>query len=138
MTGERVAVSQTHDYRHFYRGLHGSPSVCRIRVYRGSGDATLVIASELPDNPGTSITNVAEMLATEMEWRHCPDPGDRMIWIEHYPVREALRGMRADEHFALVTFLRGDDGQLHSPRWQHIASDTLSTLLGQLVDAERS
>jgi hypothetical protein len=79
VTGERVPVSQTHDYRHFYRGLHGSPSVCHILVYCGSGDATLVIASELPDNPGTSITNAAEGQTTEMGRRHCPDPNERII-----------------------------------------------------------
>ncbi len=40
-------MPQTHDYRHHFRGLHGCPSVCRIRVYRGSAGATIIVATEL-------------------------------------------------------------------------------------------
>ncbi len=51
-------MPQLHDYRHHFRGLHGCPSVCRVRVYRGSAGATIVIATELDgENRGTSITN---------------------------------------------------------------------------------
>ncbi len=133
-------MPQTHDYRHHYRGLHGCPSVCRIRVYRGSAGATIIIATELAgENRGTSITNAVEVLATEMERRHCPDPGERMIWVEHYPAREpAGRRPACREHFALVTFVRGDDGRLHSPHWRHVAAEELAGQLDRLVNAERS
>ncbi len=66
----------THDYRHHFRGLHGCPSVCRIRVYRGAADATIIVATELEgENRGTSVTNAAEALATELERRHCMQVG---------------------------------------------------------------
>ncbi len=114
----------THDYRHHFRGLHGCPSVCRIRVYRGSAKVTIIIATELEEeNRGTSITNAAEVLATELEQCHCPDPGERLLWVEHYPPR-ASTGPRpaCRAHFALVTFTRADDGTLHSPHWRALSS----------------
>ncbi len=132
-------MPQTHDYRHHFRGLHGCPSVCRIRVYRGSAGATIIVATELEgENRGMSITNAAEVLATELERRHCPDPGARMLWVEHYPPREgAGRRPACRAHYALVSFARADDGTLHSPHWRHITSAGLAGLLDRLVDAER-
>ena len=96
---------------------------------------TLIIASELVENPGTSVTNAAEELATALERRHCPDPGERMLWVEHYPASVGDRGRALPERFALVTFERADDGRLHRPQWWHVAAAGLAEVLGQLVDA---
>ncbi len=133
-------MPQTHDYRHHFRGWQGCPSVCRIRVYRGSAGATIILATELEgENRGTSITNAAEALATELERRHCPDPGERMLWVEHYPPRASGgRQPACRAHFALVTFTRADDGTLHSPHWRHSTSEALAGLLDRLVNTERS
>ncbi len=133
-------MPQTHDDWHHFRGLHGCPSVCRIRVYRGSAGATIIIATELEgENRGTSITNAAEVLATALERRHCPDPGERLLWVEHSPPRAgAGRRPACRAHFALVTFTRADDGTLHRPHWRHITSEELGEVLERLVDAERA
>ena len=133
-------MPQTHDYRHHFRGWQGCPSVCRIRVYRGSAGATIIIATELEgENRGTSITNAAEVLSTALERRHCPDPSERMLWVEHYPAREgAGRRPACRAHYALVSFTRADDGTLHCPHWRHISSEELVRLLDRLVNAERS
>ena len=75
-------MPQLHDYRHHFRGRHGCPAVCRIRVYRGSAGATISVATELEgENGGTAITNAAEVLATALERRHCPDPGECLLWV---------------------------------------------------------
>jgi hypothetical protein len=42
-----------------------------------------VIATELQDNPGTSITNIAEHLASHVCERFAIDP-DKLVWIETY------------------------------------------------------
>ena len=133
-------MPQTHDYRHHFQGLHGCPSVCRIRVYRGSAGATIIVATELGgENRGTSITNAAEILATELERRHCPDPGERLLWVEHDPARKgAGRRPACRTHDALVSFTRADDGTLHCPHWRHITSEGLARLLDRLVDADQS
>lgn len=44
----------------------------------------MVIATELSDNPGVSVTNFAEGLATLVCRRFSIDP-EKLIWIEHYP-----------------------------------------------------
>ena len=58
----------------------------------------MVICSELPNNPGTSIANAVEFIAAEVITRH---KLSRPVWIEHYP--SGSRG-GAFETWALVTF----------------------------------
>ena len=47
-----------------FRGFHGCLSECDLDIVRSSSKTTLVICTELPDNPGTSVTNLAAELAT--------------------------------------------------------------------------
>ena len=63
-----------------YLGFHGSRAKCHLRLCPES----LVIASELPDNPGTSVTNMAEHLATMVCVRFGIDPA-ALRWVERYP-----------------------------------------------------
>ena len=61
-------------------------------------DAPVVICSELPNNPGGSITNSAEAIATGVIWaNNLPTP---LVWIEHWP-EECTDGQ---ETFELVVF----------------------------------
>ncbi len=108
--------------------------------YRGPAGATISVATELAgENGGTAITNAAEVLATELERRHCPDPGERMLWVEQSPPRAAAgRRPACRAHYALVSFTRADDGTLHSPHWRHSTSEGLAGLLDRLVNADRS
>ena len=58
-----------------------------------------MICSELPNNPGGSITNSVEVIAAGVIRSHeLPAP---MVWIEHWP-KEATDG--AEETFELVVF----------------------------------
>ena len=56
------------DYIHPYRGVIGVRSRCRIRLYlpQDDQDAAVIICSELPDNPGTSVVDAAEQIAAEI------------------------------------------------------------------------
>ena len=67
-----------------YRGFHGCDSWCDIEVVRVSDACTVVIVTEVDDNPGTSVTNMAEELATEVckTFRISPH---KLVWYEHYP-----------------------------------------------------
>jgi len=87
---------------------------------------TLVIATELPDNPGTSITNWAEFLATEMR-RRCVSPGGALAWIEHDPERPGRAG---EEPFDRVRF-RWDGTRYHTPDWQPFSRAQVEALLGE-------
>ena len=43
--------------RYKYKGFWGCDSCCEIEVHRRSDGKHISVAPELPDNPGTSITN---------------------------------------------------------------------------------
>jgi len=72
-----------------------------VRVYLpdDTRDAPVVICSELPNNPGGSITNSAEVIAAGViQANELPTP---LVWIEHWP-KESIDGR--DETFELVVF----------------------------------
>ena len=108
---------------HFkYGGFHGCPSFCRLELIPLPDGRTVVIATELADNPGTSITNAAEILASFVcdQFRINPD---RLVWIEHYGYGNATCPERS---FDLVIFSRTYSvkwsGSIHfkEPRWQQM------------------
>ncbi|MDQ3795121.1 MAG: hypothetical protein M3316_05515, partial [Actinomycetota bacterium] len=67
--------------------IHPTPrgGRCRIRIFlpEEEQDAPVVICSELPNNPGGSITNSAEVIAAEMIRSH--KLPSSLVWIEHWP-----------------------------------------------------
>ncbi len=73
------------DYIHPYNDAGGRPARCRVRIYLPDDmrDAPVVICSELPNNPGGSITNSAEVIAAGViRANELPIP---LVWIEHWP-----------------------------------------------------
>ena len=86
------------DYIHPYKDAGGRRARCRVRIYLpdDTHDAPVVICSELPNNPGGSITNSAEMIAAGViQANELPTP---LVWIEHWP-KETTEGQ---ETFELV------------------------------------
>jgi hypothetical protein len=57
----REPMHLARDYIHPYNDAGGRPARCRVRIYLPDAmrDAPVVICSELPNNPGGSITNSA-------------------------------------------------------------------------------
>jgi hypothetical protein len=89
------------DYIHSYKDAGGHPAHCRVRIYLPDDmrDAPVVICSELPNNPGGSITNSAEAVAAGViRANELPTP---LVWIEHWP-KESTNG--GQESFDLVVF----------------------------------
>jgi len=89
-----------------FRGFHGCRCVCSLEILLLGDRRNAVIATEREDNPGTSITNVAENLASEVCDRFEIDP-DKLVWIEHYGYPGACACTR-DRTFDRVTFKRRD------------------------------
>jgi hypothetical protein len=130
-----------------YRGEWGERSHCRFRLYEQPAQ-TVVIATELPDNPGTSVTTFAEYLATMICTQYELLP-ERLRWIEHHPGRGA-HGRRV-ESFDLVTFTFRSDPppwlshvswnlayrqrpslfHFTDPRWQRITREEVEALIGE-------
>jgi len=62
-------------------------------------DAPVVICSQLPNNPGGSIINSAELIAAGViRANELPTP---LVWIEHWPKESSDGG---EETFELVVF----------------------------------
>jgi hypothetical protein len=83
------------DYIHSYKDAGGSAARCRVRIYLPDNvrDAPVVICSELPNNPGGSITNSVEAIAAGViQANKLPAP---LVWIEHRP-EESTNGWRGD------------------------------------------
>jgi|SRR5215213_3413019 len=89
------------DYIHPYKDAGGSSAYCRVRIYLPDDvrDSVVVICSELPNNPGGSVTKSAEAIAAEViRANELPTP---LVWIEHWP-KESTDG--GAEIFDLVVF----------------------------------
>jgi hypothetical protein len=86
------------DYIHPYKDAGGRPSHCRIRIYLPDDvlDTPVVVCSELPNNPGSSITNYAETIAAGVIGAN--ELFTPLVWIEHWP--EETREVK--ETFELV------------------------------------
>jgi hypothetical protein len=88
------------DYIHPYKDAGGRPARCRVRIYLPEDvhDAPVVICSELPNNPGGSITNSVEVIAAGVI--RANELQTPLVWIEHWP-EESAEGL---ETFDLVVF----------------------------------
>ena len=109
--------------RHNYKGFWGCDSCCDIEVHRRSDGKHIFVATELPDNPGTSVTNHAEHLATAMRKEYRLKPED-VIWIEHYPEAKDRR----KESFDLVRFAVVGD-TFRTPAWTRITKADVDALI---------
>jgi hypothetical protein len=94
------------DYIHSYKDARGRPAHCRVRIYLPEDihDVPVVICSELPNNPGGSITNSAEVIAPGViRTNELPTP---LVWIEHWP-EESTEGCEETLEPGRLLELRG-------------------------------
>ena len=98
-----------------YHGFHGCHSVCGLDIQPLADGRTLVICTELPDNPGTSVTNFAEDLAT-LVCRQFGIVPAKLVWVEHYPASPS-HGPKPDWDWVEFTW---DGRQLQQPRWRPV------------------
>ena len=106
MRTHRAPTKPTTVKKFRYRGYFGRPAWCRLEVLPLPDGRTAVVATERRDNPGTSITNVAEYLASRVCDRFSIDP-DRLVWIEHYGYPPPPGGTKPPKReYDRVTFTR--------------------------------
>lgn len=101
----------------FYKSPAGADSRCDILV-----NGNTVVATELNDNPGMSITNAAADLAMMVCRTFAIDPNE-LVWIEHYPVREKI-----EETFDIVTFTVNEYGKVSGPQWRRLKENEIKDL----------
>ena len=129
------------DYIHPYKDAGGHPAHCRVRIYLPDDmrDTPVVICSELPNNPGGSITNSAEVIAAEViRANELPTP---LVWVEHWPEESTDGG---EETFELVAFssyevterapyLGQRRAWIEEPRWKPLDRASVEVLVGGKV-----
>jgi len=124
-----------------YPGLSRAyPGRCGLSVWTaGPGQYYgVVIASELPTNPGASITNSYERLATRVVRQLFPNvPPWGTLWFEHYPPG---LGLNEDHQYDLVTFGmvgRQETGAIiyEHPSWRRVSRAWVAEALGVAPDA---
>ncbi len=100
----------TSDIEHTYVGYRddGVPSRCRIRIYEAPGLIPVVLATELPTNPGTLMTPMVDYLVAEILKSHLPERFEEevaVLWIEHYPKDRAGGRLHSQRTMAEENFL---------------------------------
>ncbi len=100
------------DRLYYYKGFWERPGCCNISIKEN-----IVIATELRDNRGTSITNCIELVASQV----CKDfnikPED-LIWIERYEDTEGLDLATMDIK----------DGKFKDPKWKRLTEENIEAL----------
>jgi len=109
-------------YGMLYRAANGIWGHCLVECHHPAPGRVVVVATELPDNDGPSITDAAADVWTLVEARHAPDPGVALVRVECWP---HPRGATHDR----IEFSRSDHGVLHTPRWRRLAAVALEELL---------
>ncbi len=115
-------IDTAFSWKGFGNGFGAWESKCRLRIY-DTATETVVIATELPDNTGTSITNAAQYIATLVVMHYGLDPHS-LVWIEHYPPTDDF-----EESFDQVTF-PWDGKRFHAPQWRRLQQDDIARLTG--------
>jgi hypothetical protein len=98
------------DVIHRFRGVwdHEPEAICRLRIFQEPGRTPVVVCSELDENPSTSVTNMAEILAAEVIAQYFPTRFEELepvIWIEHYPgFEDQRRGTRQPPQYDRLGF----------------------------------
>lgn len=109
-----------------FRDPNGRMAKCLLAIYGEVGKA-VVVATELDDNPGMSITNAAEQLAMQVCQTFNLTPA-LTLWFERYAGRDEVD---------MISF-RFDNFRLYSPIWRRLggeASHILEPIFGDLDDA---
>jgi len=110
-----------------YKGHRPFIGLCRLRIYKIGRQKPVVIVTQFPDNPGTSITNVAESLATHVYTTELKSPPEGMLWIEHY----SALGHPKPEIYSQVSF-RHECGEFTDPEWSELTAEEVKFLVRQI------
>lgn len=112
-----------------FRGKTGVPATCGITIEQ-DGDRVTVTLTELSDNPGMSVTNQVDHIATLIYRERLSgyDPA-RIEWIEHY--QETTRPTEHSKNTKCQTWdrvtLQFNGKQFHSPQWKYWKIEPIQT-----------
>lgn len=112
-----------------FEGDWGVESRCGLKIIEGK-DKIIVIAAELPDNPGTQITSVPAELAGQICQAFNIEP-EKLLYIEHTP------NMNSKLSFYNETFFRVDfeihGGEFSLPKWEKMTREQMDLLIDSIA-----
>jgi hypothetical protein len=124
VVGKRERLPRT---RYNYKGFW-CDTVYDIEVNRRNDGKYVFVVTEPPNNPGTSVTDYGEHLATAVRRQHGLMPAN-LIWIEHHLESKD----HPEEVFNLVRFLGMKGDSFRSPVWTRITEQVVKDLHGSTI-----
>lgn len=128
-------MRQVYNGKYRFLGLHNFVSLCELKVYvHDDRREAVVIFCEIPSNPGTSVTNAAEILANVV-YEKVLGPNINPLhvcWVEHYPEHDTFDLIR----FNKITL----PSQAHlktrysMPEWKRGSRGEIEQLIGVPVE----
>lgn len=112
-----------------YLARNGVKSICGVNSAVHS-DTVVVVITDLPHNPGMSVTNAIEDIASMVKARYLADlPAEMIRWIEHTPPRNG-----SDRAFDEVRFNFFGNGRYSHPVWTRLPISSIAEIqdLGEL------
>lgn len=121
-------------YKVPYNRMEG---LCGVSIFQASPDMAVVVLTEFQQNPGMSVTNAVDVIATKVRRAFISAvPPENIIWVERYEA--GSRGSSAaGETFDLVT-LSWTGNEYAAPHWRPVGRDrSAGDFWGVLFQSEK-
>lgn len=106
-----------------------APTICSVTIYHIGHNRYVVVISELDDNPGKSITNASEYIATELKKSAKLSNAD-VTWVEHYTDWVTLENFtRQRRHEYDTVEYTWNDNKASNPKWLPLDEDAFKKLI---------
>lgn len=142
-----------HHVMRYKTPYNAAEGVCGVSIFQSRPDMAVVVLTEVQGNPGMSVTNAVEYIATKAKRAFLPNVAqDQVIWVERYEkaaneeVREVRdekagafmegRQVQIGETFDLVTFKFEEDGYA-SPSWRPIGNRDANSFWKTLFQSDK-
>lgn len=99
--------------------------LCGISVFQASPEMAVVVLTEFQQNPGMSVTNAIDVIATKAKRAFLSNvPHANIIWVERYEVgsQAAASTLSTGETFDLVS-LSWIDNAYAAPHWRPVGKE---------------
>ena len=128
-------MQRTYDDNYVFYDTNGSQVLCHLTLYHSCEDEpvqTIVVATEVAENDGQSITNCYEQLADIVTAAHRLEPA-HTLWVEHYN-SNSYAGKplepNEDDRYSLVQ-MSWDGQRFSQPRFAPLNESQLLGLLSR-------
>ena len=108
-----------------YKAYHKYDSSCGLEIRINRNNTVTVILTELPNNPGITVTYLMEHVATLIYNEYLRSvPVENIIWLKHDPeIRHDDKRIAEESYKQALLVWNGDT--FGSPRWIALPSEDL-------------